>query len=85
MSARWRSLPFVLLGLLTVVTLGAPLALWLLVGREKHPDHFKVWVSFGATTAVVAALMVATITASLARQRAQKRSEAVPRQGTEDR
>lgn len=85
MSRTWRSLPVLLLGVLTLATLGAPLALWIWLALGGKPDRSTAWVAFWASTALVALLMAATIAASLARQRAERRAKSVARQESEAR
>ncbi len=65
--------PFVLLGLLTLATLGGPLAIFLtLKGGESPawpPDRAVEWWTFGLAIATYLALLAACLTSGLVRWR----------------
>jgi hypothetical protein len=70
MGGRVRRLPFVLLGLMTLATLGGPIAFGLVLnggGRAAWPPDRPVeWWTLGGISALVLALMIACIGVGLA-------------------
>ena len=66
-------LPFVLLGLLTIATLGGPIAIHMTLrggaGRGWPPDRPVEWWTFGLCTGAVIVLMAACLLVGLVRWR----------------
>ena len=77
MGRHVRRLPYVLLGLMTVLTFGGPFLIWAVLrgGRRPDwpPDRPIEWWTFGGITGAVAALMVACLTVGLWNRRAAGR------------
>ena len=71
--ARAHPLPFVLLGLMTVAAFGGPLAFGLVLRGGKSPDwppdRPVEWWTLGGLSALVVALMVASVAVAVANQR----------------
>ncbi len=69
MSTRVSKLPLVLLGLQTLMTLGGPLAILLVLrgGRSRSwpPDRSVEWMTFWAVVTVFVALMLACLAIGL--------------------
>ncbi len=65
MSAKLSKAPFVLLGLLTVLTVGGPLAIWQTMRGGQNPrwppDRPIEWSVFVLTTGLFLAVMIACL------------------------
>ncbi len=78
MKPRLPRLPFVLLGAMTLLTLGGPVAIgFVLRGGASPiwpPDRPVEWATLIVTSAAVAALMVACLSLALVNRRSKGRS-----------
>src|SRR4029453_14307299 len=78
-SLNWTWTPFVLLGLLTIATLGGPIAIFLTIrggtGDGWPPDRPVEWWTFGLCTGSVVGLMTACLVIGLVRWRRLRKAQ----------
>lgn len=76
-AKRYQRMAWVLLGLMTLVTVGGPVGIWLALrggpSPDWPPDRPVEWVTLLGTCALMLGLMILSVATAVASQRAASR------------